>query len=131
VGGKIFGAFKLGLLVVIALLLVGLAIPTTNPMPGFATVYLDDLSRTYLAQPCMQVWKSRPGSGVVHASSARYAWSLSYLPDKVCQQSGAFAGSDSSVTRDILVNLGILRPPRQWWDTIAHPKAEIARSNPE
>ena len=131
VRGRIFGAFKLGLLAVGALLLVGLGITTNEPLPSFATVYLDDLSRTYLAQPCMQEWRRRPGSGMVYASAARDAWSLDYLPDSVCKEAGAFSGADSSATRDILVNLGILRPPRQWWDTIACPVTEMVRSNPE
>jgi hypothetical protein len=92
---------------------------------------MDDLSRTYLAQPCMQEWRRRPGSGMVYASAARHAWALGCMPDNNCRASRAFMGADSSVTQDILVNLGILRPPRQWWDTIAHPVMEIARSNPE
>jgi hypothetical protein len=70
VSGSLWTVFKLSLIAVVALLLVGFAIPTRNSVPDFATVYLDDLSRTYLAQPCLQEWKSRPGSGVVYASSA-------------------------------------------------------------
>jgi hypothetical protein len=128
---RIVGAFTLGLLAVGVFLMLGLAIPTNEAMPGFANIYRDDQSRTYLAQPCVHEWKDRPGSGIVRFSHAMRAWSLGYEPDQKCRESGALIGADSSLTRDTLVAVGILAPPRQWWDTTAHPVMEIVRSNSE
>lgn len=115
---KVLNALKVGVFGVGALLFVGLGIRTSGSMPGYAAVYLDDVERTYIGLPCIEEWHRRPDTAmaVVRLSTAAEAWSLRYEPDYECRETGAFVGSDSSLTRGLLVKLGLLSPPQQWWD---------------
>jgi hypothetical protein len=100
------------------LLFVGLGIGGIDPMPGYAVVFLDDISKTYIALPCIEEWRSRPSNTIdlVRRGTASEAAGLKYDPDKNCRETGAFADAGRSLTGLLLVKLGILPPVRHWWD---------------
>jgi hypothetical protein len=115
---KLFELLKIGLGTAGFLFFVGLGIGSIDPMPGYAVVFLDDISKTYIALPCIEEWRSRPSNTIdlVRRSTASEAARLKYEPDKNCRETGAFVDDGRSLTGLLLVKLGILPPARHWWD---------------
>ena len=107
----------LALIAVAALTLIGLGIGTHATVPSDAPVYYDIEAKTYLAPPCMPVWleRRRSLSGLRNGTISE-AHRLNFAPDADCQQSGALAPADRSLTRQLLVKLGLLPPIKHWWE---------------
>ena len=130
---KVLASIKVGFFAVAGLLFIGLGIDANTAMPGTAYVYLDDAQRTYISPPCINDWMGKPGSATMSLGQAADARRLGYQPDHDCREAGGFEGAESSLTRIIFTEIGVLLPPKQWWDDsgLFDPKLEIARSNPE
>jgi hypothetical protein len=98
---------------------LGIGMKTPVSMPGYALVFLDDITKTYIALPCLEEWQRRPSAVVeiVRRSTANEAWQLHYEPDKACAKSGAlFFYDDQSAMGFLLERVGILQPPKHWWN---------------
>ncbi|SRR5712691_1923433 len=100
------------------LFFLGLGIGTSVPMPGYAPVYLDDVSKTYIALPCTTEWESRSSKQIamLRLGHRQEAVTLHYTPDDNCRNTGAFSGDGHSLSGLLLMKLGLLSPIIYWWD---------------
>jgi hypothetical protein len=98
--------------------MIGLAIGSSDTMPPYAVVFLDDINKTFIALPCIDDWRSRPSQtlDLVRRGTAGEARKLGYKPDAKCRESGGYIEDGRSLTGLALVWLGILRPLVHWWD---------------
>jgi hypothetical protein len=129
---KVAGIFCTAVVATAALFFfAGFGIKGHMPMPGYAAVYLDDQTETYIALPCMKDWQDRAGPGrTVRLAKAREALQMKYGPDADCRDTGAFAPEAGSMSGRLLVKLGIMQPVQFWWDapyrtedgTLVYPK---------
>ena len=111
--------FVTGALGIAALLaLIGLGIGSSDPMPSYAVVFLDDTTKTYIALPCVEEWRSRPTQQVdiIRRSTAGEARQRRYKVDEKCRDAGGYVEDGHSLTGLILVWLGVLPPLTHWWD---------------
>jgi hypothetical protein len=115
-------AIRTAFAVAAALLLLGFAIGSNVPMPGYAAVYLDDDAKAYIALPCLSEWQQRPSQRLafLRLSTASEAIRLGYKSDTVCRERGTFMEDDRSLSGLLLVKFGILSPVRHWWDRPYH-----------
>ncbi len=91
-------------------LLAGFFIFPTRDMPDNAIVLLDDQNHTYISPKCAN--QEKKDYRVARAAEAR---KLKYEPDKKCLDQGGFRQDDRSITGNLLVRLGVLRPrPSRW-----------------
>jgi len=96
-------------------------------MPDYATVYLDDDAKTYIALICMDEWRNTSDgpSAVARRSTAGEAWRLHYRPDRDCLEAGKFVQHEW-MGLYFLAKIGILSHwPQRWWD---YPLPERYRS---
>jgi hypothetical protein len=104
----------------IAALLIGLgiAIGSSDYMPSYAVVFLDDATKTYIALPCVEEWRSRPTRQVdiIRRGTAGEARQLGYKVDEKCRDAGGYIEDGRSLAGLILVWLGVLPPLKHWWD---------------
>jgi hypothetical protein len=100
------------------LLFLGFGIGSSEIMPGYAPVYLDDQAKTYIALPCLEEWQSRKSDAVavLRLSKAVEAYNDGYSPDDDCRNTGAFAPDGRSMSGMFLMKIGLLGPKTQWWD---------------
>jgi len=111
--------FVKGALGIAAVLIVaGLGIGTIDSMPPYAVVFLDDTSKTFIALPCIEEWRSRQTKTVdfVWRGTAGDARRLGYEIDLACRDAGGYSEDGRSLTGIILVKLGVLEPLTHWWD---------------
>jgi hypothetical protein len=99
-------------------MIVAFGLGTIDTMPDYAPVYLDDLTHTYLALPCLEEWQHRQSHqpAMLRLARANEAFLLSYAADDTCRNSGAFAEDGRSAAGLLFVRLGILPPARHWWN---------------
>jgi hypothetical protein len=114
--GMNFVKGALGIAALIAL--AGLGIGSIDSMPPYAVVVLDDTTKTYIALPCIEEWRSRPSQAIdiVRRGTAGDAHSLGYDIDLPCRDAGGYIEDGRSLTGIILVKLGLLEPLTHWWD---------------
>ena len=106
---KVFLAIKLVVVLIGAFLIIGLNIGSSKGMPNYAKVYVNDVTKTYLAPPCIKITL---GLRVITAGEAR---GLGYRSDRKCRDEGAFIQDDRSLTGTLLQTIGILKPiPSRW-----------------
>jgi hypothetical protein len=106
---KLFLAIKVVAAMVCAIFLFGLWIGSLKVMPDHSKVCVDDVTKTYIAPPCV---KESDGLRIVNAGEAKR---LGYEPDKRCRDEGAFIQDDRSLTGLFFQKIGILRPiPSRW-----------------
>jgi hypothetical protein len=92
------------------LLIIGLGIGSSKTMPDNAKVYANNVTKTYLAPPCVT---TTSGLQPMTAGKAR---SLGYEPDRKCRDEGAFAQDDRSLTGTFLQTVGFLKPIQSRWN---------------
>ncbi len=109
---------KVALGIAAFLFMVGFGIGSIDPMPYYAVIFLDDTSKTFIALPCIEEWRSRPTQTVdiVRRGTAGEARSLGYKPDDKCREAGGYSEGGRSLTGLMLVRLGVLGPLTHWWD---------------
>jgi hypothetical protein len=100
------------------LIFVGFGIGSIDSMPPYAVVFLDDTSKTFIALPCIEEWRSRPTHtvDVMRRGTAVDAHRLGYKIDLACRDAGGYSEDGRSLTGTILVKLGVLDPLTHWWD---------------
>lgn len=110
-------------LISLAVILGGLiyfsfGIETLDPMPSYAVVLVDDISKTYLAPQCVEQWQSKPTKTVdlLRRTTAGEAYRQHYIPDSDCRETGAFSQDGYSLPLLLLVKAGVLPPKKHWWD---------------
>jgi hypothetical protein len=111
--------FIIGALGIVALLaLIGFVVGSIDPMPSYAIVYLDDTTKTYIALPCVEEWRSRPTHQVdiIRRDTAGDARKLGYKVDDKCRDAGGYTEDGRSLAGLTLVWLGLLPPLTHWWD---------------
>jgi hypothetical protein len=96
----------------------GFGVESSVGMPGYAAVYLDDASKTYVALPCIEDWRSRRGAdfAIARLSKVSEAQALHYKLDDDCRESGGYIDDDRSLSGLFLVKLGVLPTKQHWWD---------------
>jgi hypothetical protein len=107
-----------GLVAVLVIMSAG--IWTTNAiMPDSAHVIASVTDRTYIAPPCIDIWRQR-GATVDKAFMVLKAGTVrkqQYMPDVRCRDTGAFYPTDRSLIGHMFVQVGALEPLQHWWDT--------------
>jgi hypothetical protein len=100
------------------LVIVGFSIGSIDSMPPYVVVFLDDTSKTFIALPCIEEWRSRPTqtTDVVRRGTADDAHRLDYKIDLACRDAGGYSEDGRSLIGIILVKLGVLDPLTHWWD---------------
>jgi hypothetical protein len=114
---------KIGAVVIAILLIAGAQIGTRVSIPPDTTVYADDGARAIVAPQCREIWQrysARPGARLrktvyseLHAQG--------YLPNKNCEQLGAFEQPGPTWTRLLFIKTGLVPEPRYWWDAPGKP----------
>jgi hypothetical protein len=97
---------------------LGFGISSSDTMPGYAPLYLDDESRTFLALPCIDEWQHRDGDhiAVLRLSNYKEASDKAYTGDAICRETGAFVPDGRSLSGMLLERIGLLHPLEHWWD---------------
>lgn len=116
---KSFAAFlKIAAAVIVVALVAGAQIGTRATIPPDATVYADDGARTIVAPQCREVWQrysARPGSRLRKTVYSELQ-ERGYVPNKNCEQLGAFVQPGPTWTRTLFIKTGLVPEPRYWWD---------------
>jgi hypothetical protein len=109
---------KAALGIAAAIALIGFGIGSTDMMPYYAVVFLDDTNKTFIALPCIDEWRSRPTTtvDVVRRGTAGEAYKLGYKVDDECREAGGYVEDGRSLTGLVLAWLGVLPPLAHWWD---------------
>jgi hypothetical protein len=109
---------KAALGIAAAIALIGFGIGSTDMMPYYAVVFLDDTNKTFIALPCIDEWRSRPTTtvDVVRRGTAGEAYKLGYKMDDECREAGGYREDGRSLTGLMLVRFGVLSPLVHWWD---------------
>ena len=108
-------------MIVIALI-AGAQIGTRVTIPPEATVYADDGARAIVAPQCREIWQrfsARPGAQLRKTVYSELQ-AKGYLPNKNCEQLGAFEQPGPTWTRTLFIRTGLVPEPQYWWD--AAPK---------
>jgi hypothetical protein len=116
---KAFVTFlKIGAAVLAIALIVGAQIGTRVKVPPGATVYADDGARTIVAPQCRDIWQrfsARPSAKLRKTDYAE-VHARGYVPDKNCEQLGAFEQQGPTWTGILLGKIGLVEERRYWWD---------------
>jgi hypothetical protein len=93
-------------------------IKTSESMPSYAVVFVDDISKTYLAPQCVEEWQTKPTKTVdlLRRTTAGEAYRRQYIPDSDCRETGAFSEDGYPLPLLLLVKTGVLPPKKHWWD---------------
>ena len=87
----------------------GFGISGALTMPDNAVLYLDPDRKVYLASPCVGDFTG------LRLGTPQEARHLKFSPDPSCREKGAFLSEDRSLSGQVLVSLGILKPmPSRW-----------------
>jgi hypothetical protein len=104
---------KLALMVIGAILFIGLGIGANDEqIPPSTVVLANDSARLYFAPPCVHPREA----ALLRRTSLAAVENLKYKLDDDCRNSGAFSKADVSATQLLLINLGVLSPPKRWWN---------------
>ena len=109
---------KIGAVLIVIALIAGAQIGTRVPMPPGATVYADDGARTIVAPQCREIWRrfsSRPGAELRKTVYSELR-ERGYLPNKNCEQLGAFVQPGPTWTGILFAKIGSSAERRYWWD---------------
>jgi hypothetical protein len=100
---------------IVVLGLAGMTVNTVAAIPDDAPVFLNSITRTFIAQPCID---ARPTAAFFAGHPGTYAEAvrLNYSPDDICLAAHTLMGNRQSLTTLVLVKLGILQKTREWWD---------------
>lgn len=115
---------KIGAVVLVIALIIGALIGTRVSVPPGATVYADDGARTIVAPQCRQIWQrfsARP-SAELRKTVYSEVQARGYLPNKNCQQLGAFEQQGPTWTGILFAKIGLVAPQRYWWDAPDKPE---------
>jgi hypothetical protein len=99
-------------------LVAGAQIGTRAKIPPDTAVYADDGARSIVAPQCREIWQrysARPGAKLRKAVYSELR-DRGYLPNKNCEQLGAFVQPGPTWTRLLLIKTGLVPEPRYWWD---------------
>lgn len=106
----------IGIVILIAVLgLAGMTVNTVAAIPDDAPIFLNSVTKTFIAQPCID---ARPAAALFAGHPGTYAEAvrLNYPPDDMCFAAQTLMGTRQSLTTLVLVKLGMLQKPREWWD---------------
>ena len=113
---KIFVVARMLIFVAFLLFCFGFVIESSQSIPGYALVFLDDTTKTYISWPCVEAWKRRANGDVSRRSTASEAWRLGYKMDEDCRDASGFIDAERSPSGMLLQSIGILPPITHWWD---------------
>lgn len=115
---KAMGVLKTGLFAIALIVLLSFGIGTNARMPGYATVYLEPQTKTYIGLPCLKEWERRHGGNLPIAALGTIAEArqMKYAPDDNCRNTGAFAPDGPSLPIALLIKSGLLPEQKYWWD---------------
>jgi hypothetical protein len=94
------------------LLFLGFGIGSTQTVPLFAQVYLDDDTREYFAPPCL----SQDSGRRLRSATLRDARDVDYRPNADCRDEGSFVQDGRSLSGGFLERIGILGPLHSRWN---------------
>ena len=109
---------KIGAAAIAIALIAGAQIGTRVSIPPDTSVYADDGARTIVAPQCREIWQrysARPGAQLRKTVYSELQ-GRGYLPNKNCEQLGAFVQPGPTWTRTLLIKIGLVPEPRYWWD---------------
>jgi hypothetical protein len=103
---------KAALGIAAAIALIGFGIGSTDMMPYYAVVFLDDTNKTFIALPCIDEWRSRPTTtvDVVRRGTAGEAYKLGYKVDDECREAGGYAEDGRSLPLSLIGGIGPIEP---------------------
>jgi hypothetical protein len=115
---KLVKNLKVGAVVLVIALIVGAQIGTRVSVPPRATVYADDSTQTIVAPHCLDVWQRYSATPSAKLRKTVYAevQARGYVPNKNCEQLGAFEQPGPTWSRILFIKTGLLPEPRYWWD---------------
>ena len=110
---------KVGAVVLVVALIIGAMIGTRVSVPPGTTVYADDGARTIVAPHCRDLWQRYSASPSAKLRKTTYAEAQArgYVPNKNCEQLGAFEQPGPTWTGILLAKVGMVPEPRYWWET--------------
>ena len=105
---------KIGAVVIAIALIVGAQIGTRVSVPAATAVYADDGAHTIVAPQCREIWQrysARPGARLRKTVYSELQ-GRGYLPNKNCEQLGAFVQPGPTWTRLLFIKTGLVPEPR-------------------
>lgn len=110
---------KIGAAVIAIALIAGAQIGTRVSIPPGTSVYADDGARTIVAPQCREIWQRHSAQPSAKLRKAAYGElrAQGYLPNKNCEQLGAFVQPGPTWTRTLFIKTGLVPKPRYWWDS--------------
>lgn len=109
---------KIGAVMIAIALIAGAQIDTRVTVPPATMVYADDGARTIVAPQCREIWQRYSARRGAQLRKTVYSelQGRGYLPNKNCEQLGAFEQPGPTWTRLVFITIGLVPEPRYWWD---------------
>jgi hypothetical protein len=112
-GKAVFPLKQIGIIILLPLI-IGLAISTTQTVPDHALLYVDDVTKTYIAPPWF-IENKKLHYLHLRLVPAKEAHRLKYSPDAKCRDSDGFIQEGRSLTGIFFEYIGLLKPlPSRW-----------------
>ena len=112
--GKAIIRFRQIGIVILSILILGLSITNTKTVPDHAILYVNDVTKIYIAPPCIDEINKL---NYLHLRpvTAKEAHRLKYNPDAKCRDSSGFIQDGRSLTGIFSEYIGLLEPlPSRW-----------------
>ena len=95
------------------LFFVGFGVGVSKSPPKHAIVFVSSTEKTYFAPPCVKALDERT---TLTESTIEKAYKLKLNPDPECRDAGVFLQEARSLSGQLLVKIGILKPLKSRWN---------------
>lgn len=95
------------------LFFVGFGVGVSKSPPKNAIVFFDSTEKTYFAPPCVKALDERT---TLTKSTIGKVYKLKLNPDPECRDTEAFLQEARSLSGQLLVKIGILKPLKSRWN---------------
>ena len=104
---------KITFLFLLFLFFIGFGVGVSKSPPKQAVVFVDSDEKTYFAPHCVKTLDER---ATLIESTIGKVYKLKFNPDQKCQDTGAFLQEARSLSGQLLVKIGILKPLKSRWN---------------
>ncbi len=104
---------KITFLFLLFLFFIGFGVGVSKSPPKHAVVFVDSNEKTYFAPHCVKTLDER---ATLMESTIGKVYKLKLNPDPKCQDAGAFLQEARSLSGQLLVKIGILKPLKSRWN---------------
>jgi hypothetical protein len=105
---------KLTSLLFLFFFFIGFGVGVSKSPPKHAIVFVDSTEKAYFAPPCVKALDKRT---TLIESTIEKIYNLKLNPNPECLDTGAFLQDARSLSGQLLVKIGILKPLKSRWNT--------------